>query len=414
MGGLETAMSMRVVVPSAVLTITALGCSLGAEVNTATVRDSAGVRIVENSGGTWLAEEAWTVATDPTVDIGVLDGAAEYQLFRVRDARRLSSGNIVVANGGTELRFYDATGAYLSTAGREGGGPGEFEGLQLVRPYLGDSLLTYDFNQVRISLWDQNGNFGRSYKVNPPGEFGFILGEDVFADGTLLARAPHVFRGAISEGAQRRDEEYNTYSMEGELIDTVGTFPGPDQFMRMGRDGNNMMVEILTPPFGRGSYMELHGDQLYFGSADSYEIERRAKDGALERLIRRDTPLRPVTAADVERFVEDEIADIEDANDRRDRRELYEEMEIPETMPAYQGLKVDDLGNLWVEEYESDPDAEARWSVFDPDGRMLGEVVLPNGLAVMQIGPEFVLGVWRDEFDVEHVRMYELVKPMSR
>jgi hypothetical protein len=396
---------------SAILTLGSLGCSVGAEMNLATVRDSAGVIIVESSGGAWQDGEVWTVASQPAVDIGVLDGAEEYQLFQVRDARRLNNGNIVVANGGIELRFYDRTGTYLSTAGRQGGGPGEFEGLGWVRPYLGDSLLTYDYGQVRVSLWDQDGNFGRSYKINPPGDFGFIMGEDAFSDGTLLAKAPLVFRGGFAEGAQRSDEEYNTYSMEGELIDTVGMFPGPDQFIRSGRDGDNFMVELLTPPFGRNSFMELHGDMLYFGSSDSYEIERRGKDGTLEQLIRRDVPARPVTAADIERFIEGEIADVEDANTRRDRREMYEEMTAPEIMPAYEGLKVDDLGNLWVEDYEPDPDAESLWTVFDPDGRMLGQVVLPNGLGVMQIGDDFVLGVWRDEFEVEHVRSYALTKP---
>jgi hypothetical protein len=402
------------VVLSSVIAVGLLGCSGGAEMNTVTVRDSAGITIVENGGGVWQEGDEWSVAPEPTVDIGVLEGAAEYQLFRVRDARRLSNGNIVVANGGVELRFYDATGTYLSTAGRQGGGPGEFEGLGWVRPYLGDSLMTYDFGQVRVSLWDQDGNFGRSYKINPPGDFGFIMGEDAFSDGTLLAKAPLVFRGGFAEGAQRSDEEYNTYSMEGELIDTIGMFPGPDQFIKSGRDGNNFMVEIFTPPFGRGAFMELHGDKLYFGSADSYEIECRNKDGTLERLIRRNGPSRPVTAADIERFIEREIADIEDGNTRRDRREIYEEMTAPETMPAYEDLKLDDLGNLWVEDYEPDPDAESLWTVFDPDGRMLGQVVLPNKLDVKQIGNDFVLGVWLDEYEVEHVRMYELRKPVAR
>jgi len=401
----------RALVASSAITVLGMpGCDSAAGRDTVTVRDSAGVTIVENSGGMWHDGEAWTVNPEPAVDIGVLEGAAEYQLFRVSDARRLSNGNIVVANGGTELRFYDATGKYLHTAGREGGGPGEFQSLGWCRPYLGDSLLTYDFNQVRMSLWDQDGNFGRSYKINPQGDVGFIMGVGVFADGTLLAKAPLIFRGGVTEGAVRNDEEYHTYSMKGELIDTVGMFSGPNQFIKTGRDGNMFMVEVITPPFGRNSFMEPYGDKLYFGSGDSYEIERRNKDGTLEQLIRRDTPNRPVTAADLERFIESEIADIEDANDRRDRRQLYEEMSVPETMPAYEDLKVDDAGNVWVADYEPNPDADLPWTVFDPDGHMLGQVVLPNRLDVKQIGYDFVLAVWRDEYEVEHVRLYELSK----
>jgi hypothetical protein len=29
---------------------------------------------------------------------------------------------------------------------------------------------------------------------------------------------------------------------------------------------------------------------------------------------------------------------------------------------------------------------------------------------VQQIGGDFVLGVWRDELDVEYVRLYQLIK----
>jgi hypothetical protein len=30
---------------------------------------------------------------------------------------------------------------------------------------------------------------------------------------------------------------------------------------------------------------------------------------------------------------------------------------------------------------------------------------------VNQIGDNFLLGVWRDEYDVEHIHMYGLIKP---
>jgi hypothetical protein len=38
----------------------------------------------------------------------------------------------------------------------------------------------------------------------------------------------------------------------------------------------------------------------------------------------------------------------------------------------------------------------------------LGEVALPSTLGVTEIGEDYVLGTWRDEMDVEYVRMYSL------
>ena len=49
--------------------------------------------------------------------------------------------------------------------------------------------------------------------------------------------------------------------------------------------------------------------------------------------------------------------------------------------------------------------------MFRSDGQMLGSLMLAADFAVSQIGDDFVLGVWRDEYDVEHIHMYGLIKP---
>ncbi len=41
---------------------------------------------------------------------------------------------------------------------------------------------------------------------------------------------------------------------------------------------------------------------------------------------------------------------------------------------------------------------------------MLGVVETPPRFQISQIGSDFMLGRWRDELGVEHVRMYELLK----
>jgi hypothetical protein len=71
----------------------------------------------------------------------------------------------------------------------------------------------------------------------------------------------------------------------------------------------------------------------------------------------------------------------------------------------------DALGNLWVREYTRLSDPSSRWTVFDHEGYWFGTVRLPDGFAPFDIGNDYVLGVWRDADDVEHVRMYGLVKP---
>jgi len=385
-------------------------CDTGKGAPSATVRDSAGVTIVENHTGSWRDEHAWRVSPEPSLNIGVLEGAPEYQLYQVRSALRLSNGNIVVA-ASNELRFFDANGRYLSTSGREGGGPGEFQSLGWIKPHLGDSIVAYDFSQRRVSLFESTGSFGRSYNVTPEGESGFVMGENVFEDGTLLVKAPQLFRGGISDGAARHEEDFFIYSNEGEFLDSVATFPGPDQFIRTGGDGERRFVAVTTPPFGKETVMDVFGGCFYFGSADTYEVGRYSKDGTLEMLVRRDQEPRPVTESDIASYVAQELEDIEDDNALRDKRDTFEEMPSPDFMPAYRGIKLDDVGNLWVQEFDPDEDAPSVWTVFDPEGQLLGPVTLAAGFEVNQIGDDFLLGVWRDDYDVEHVHMYGLIKP---
>jgi len=51
------------------------------------------------------------------------------------------------------------------------------------------------------------------------------------------------------------------------------------------------------------------------------------------------------------------------------------------------------------------------WTVIDRAGRSLGEVALPEGLEVWEIGSDYALGEFADEPGVEHGRMYRLIKP---
>lgn len=107
--------------------IVSLGCTPESAPPGVTVRDSAGVTLVESLASQWPSGEAWAVAPTPALTIGSLDGPHEQQLYRVFGAHRLPDGRIVVANSGSyELRFYDRDGQFLAASGGRGGGPGEF------------------------------------------------------------------------------------------------------------------------------------------------------------------------------------------------------------------------------------------------------------------------------------------------
>ena len=48
------------------------------------------------------------------------------------------------------------------------------------------------------------------------------------------------------------------------------------------------------------------------------------------------------------------------------------------------------------------------WDILDPEGRWLGTIQTPTRLTIFEIGSDYVLGRYRDELDIEKVRLHTL------
>ncbi len=229
---------------------------------------------------------AWTLSTEPLLDIGVQEGDEPYLLHEVSSATRLDDGRVVVANDGSkELRFYDESGVFLVAAGRQGEGPGEYRILDRVRAVHPDTLLVFDTYQQRISL------------VDP-------------ADGSYLGARP--------------------------------------------------MPEEQAFPF----------DEWVWG-----------------RTIV-DSPLDPTDRA--------VVATALDALPSLDR-------------VGHRYGRVTREGHLWVTDARAPaPGTSVEWRIHDLEGRPVATLTTPADTRVLDSGPDWLLGRWRDELGVEHVRLYAL------
>jgi hypothetical protein len=368
------------------------------------VRDSVGVRIVENEGPNDVAA-SWEIAEAAALDIGVLDGDEAYQLFQVSGVARFGGGEIVVGNGGTrELRFYDSNGRFLRAVGGKGGGPGEFEGLGQVAA-VGDSILVWDWNLSRISVFDREGTFVRSYLVSFPGG-GSPSALGAFEDRNWLFTTSFTFAPSKVSTVVRDTNLYVRLGPQGEYVDSIGRFPAVEFFVV----GDERRASASSLAFGRRTVHAIAGRNVYLGSTDRHEIRRFTEEGELDLIVRKTHEHLSVTGTDLDRYKEQRLEDAPDDNWRRQLERLLQDMPIPSTMPAFDGMLADKVGNLWVSEYLRPGEAPPRWSVFDSTGVLLGTVQTPTDLDIHEIGSSYILGTWKDDLGVEHVHMCSLSK----
>ena len=381
--------------------------------STASVRDSAGIIIVDNQRSRWSEAEQWVLSSEPAVEIGVFEGAPEYMFFQAREPKRLSDGRIVVANAGNELRYYDAEGVYLHTVGREGEGPGEFRQIVVMQLYEGDSIMAYDGAQRRASLFDAEGNFDRVVVMNPDaGRMFFMFRAVRLPDGSFLGEAPtFTLPGEGAAAIPERDSVVLIHaSAEGSVIDTLGTYPNMKRDIKTREFRGRSFPIPITQPFTPMTVVAVYHDKVYVGTSDTYEIKEYALDGTLMRMIRKDHTPVTVTEEMQQSFRERLERNLSGSPQAAPLLELYDDITYPETAPAFNQIRVDEVGYLWVQQYPEGDDDPLVWSVFDPEGALLGTVNMPPRFVVSQIGSDYVLGMWTDDVDVQYLRMYELNK----
>ncbi|MDX1495734.1 MAG: hypothetical protein R3253_16815, partial [Longimicrobiales bacterium] len=97
--------------------------------------------------------EEWTVAAEPSVVIGALEGDSAYLFQEVVGATLLDDGGIVVADRGLAvIRTFDADGAFRDQMGGRGRGPGELTDLAAIWA-TGDTLAAWDAGTLRVTLF---------------------------------------------------------------------------------------------------------------------------------------------------------------------------------------------------------------------------------------------------------------------
>lgn len=361
-----------------------------------TVRDSADVRIVEHAAEATPAAQ-WTIDLAAAAEFAMPEDEAP--LYRVSEALRLGDGRVVAADAGNNrLVVFEADGPVSSTFGREGDGPGEFRNMLVMRPWIADSLVVWDDRARRVSVITPEATFARSFSLTLPEGVPFARVLGVYPDGSFLGMSFTNMGRRPLAGLQRAPIRLHHFTPDGTSAATVGEVPGTEAFYTTDASGQ---VGLYPPHFYRSGH-HLASDRLLVAPNDRWELTFRSAEGEAVQVVRWLKPPTPVTADAVATSLERLMERTPEAR-RGATRAVAGELDIHETMPAFDDVFYDRLGRVWLQAYDPSGGDLSEWTVVGPAGELIAGTTVPRGLQFRDAGPDWALVRVLDELGVERL-----------
>jgi hypothetical protein len=373
----------------------------------AVVRDSAGVRIVEYAGVP-EHEAPLAFSAEPIHRHGPRPG--DYLFGRIWSGALFPDGRSAIYDAGnSEIVVLGSDGIGHEVLAGSGQGPGEIGFLQSMFAVGADSLLVEDNGNARFTLFADRGVV-RSVGLQE----NRLLSRDlralgIDASGQLLMSSASYMRGFPDDWLPGHMVRLD---LDGLVPDTVASydwvpFRPPD--------------DEPENPFSHAGWVGSAGGRFVYGRSDTPEIVWREPDGAVSQVVRWEPDWIHPGEEHWQIFEADMRVTLPAINPQLQTEEAIEELiqgalaryriEPDEPLPLFGAFFGDHEGRLWLPEFAVAPRRHGHpsYTLISPDGEWLGTVDAPPGLRILDVAHGRVLGVVKDEMDVESVVVYELV-----
>lgn len=405
-------MAVRVAVLSSLLIVVACSSDPGEAAGVA-VRDSAGIRIVDLPSTSTVAVR-FQVSEEPVYRVGWSDVGHWFE--DVVAGGLWPDGRAIVADGGATLEVVvlSATGSVDAVLGGPGQGPGELMGIFAIVPLGEDTVVVQDPRNARVTFFDGAGAIGTVHLTTPG--YPRLLGNT--QDGGLLMGPPlYVVQG----------RRYETPWLSVPLLKVDPSTGAADTLARVDWD-QSIFLGGGNSPFMSGGFATVTDGRVVVGRGDRPEVRWLDDQGLVRQIARwRDDP-RPVPPSMIAEW-EREMRVFFERSGRLSQADIEARISsmkgaideplpffgMPGPMPDYGGLIADPHGNVWIASYLAPRvNSPRRYYVVSPQGEWVGWAEMPEGLRVLAIGANHVLGVERNALDVQAVTLYRLSEANAR
>lgn len=350
----------RLVVVSAVVLAAAFAAACETVPEKARILTVNGVHLVENPPRA-AAPIVFRLGDSVLRDIG---GLKEYDEDEFNHRSGFLTG-VSFSDGGlavidwTKVRIFDAAGAQTAVVGRNGSGPGEFRGLMRLCRTRGDTLIAFDGNLRRITIFARNGFMIRQFETPLNG----FQNDGCFNDGTFTTQM--VLRPTGDEVPLTAALHLD---LNGKVFDSIGVFPS------MSFRGVSQYASLVV-----------RGPSLYISDPRKNEVRRFDATGKLTGIIRMADKPRAMTADEATRWLGGPVAA---AGSAGSAAPTATPAAGAATWPFYRGILVDSDQRLWVRDFPADDSAPERWTAYDSAGLVIGALDLPRGPVRTMMNPQ--------------------------
>ena len=351
--------------------------------------DPIDVTITDSAGVTIVTHDAEDVASVPRsrpgeiiLTLGGSNADADHDASPIARAWFTAEGFLTFDPRAMMFRLFDTTGAVLGAFGGPGEPPGQF-GQLLIAQAGPDSIGLVDIARGTWQVLRLDLNLGAPLRFIGGPQY-WLRPFGLTAEGVLIGSTTGRINQGEFDGPSRRDPVWLMRHRRGSVIwDTLRSFQGELWYPVRGNEGGKDVPAVGFVEFGPFPISTMWQDKIALIENSERSITViDPSSGRVERLIRMEGPLRPVTSAmrDSSTSAAGHALDqleLPPAAMERMRTNL-DQRRFADSVAPYDRVITGRGGRLWLREYLTVTDKESNWLAFDSTGRLAERLILPT------------------------------------
>lgn len=276
-------------------------------------------------------------------------------------------GNVYVLDyRANNIKIFSSEGKFINTIGRQGQGPGDFNGPFLLA-VTKDRIYVWDFRNRRICVLTHDGEFILSKEIPKIRER--IQNIKPLPNGDVIVEKEITYY----EDPDRPQEcKIELYSADLEYKKTIYS-----KNIWRTRYIKKPELRNIPQPYPPLVYWDVSPrGQIILGYSEKYEIEIYDSQGTkISSFAHSYEPVK-MAKADKDAFFKNIVSFSSDSQRKQGASDsIVKNTKFPNHKPAFQGLLVDSEGNILVYPYREKRTENYRFfDAFDPDGKFIGHI----------------------------------------